>query len=66
MNGFLRASLVIAAVAYAFPAAAATSNAVKFNYYFPPKLIKRASPAVAVGGSGKVIVQVQVNADGSF
>ncbi|MDQ6933533.1 MAG: TonB family protein, partial [Candidatus Eremiobacteraeota bacterium] len=66
MNGFLKASLVIAAVAYALPAAAATSNAVKFNYYFPPKLVKRASPTVAVGGSGRVIVQVQVNANGSF
>ncbi|MDQ6826274.1 MAG: TonB family protein, partial [Candidatus Eremiobacteraeota bacterium] len=66
MSRFLRASLVLAAVAYALPAVAATSNEVKYNYYFPPKLVKRAAPSVAVGGSGKVVVQVQVNANGSF
>lgn len=66
MSRFLKASLTIAAVAYALPAAAATSNEVKFNYYFPPKLVKRASPRVPGAGPGKVIVQVQVNANGTF
>ncbi len=66
MSRFLNASLVIAAIAYALPAAAATSNEAKFNYYFPPKLVKRAAPSVPATGSGKVVVQVQVNANGSF
>lgn len=35
------------------------------NEYTPPKLIKQGSTSKAIAGAGRVVVQVQVNADGT-
>ena len=41
------------------------ANAQYANEYSPPKLLKQGSTSKPIGGSGKVVVQVQVNADGT-
>jgi len=52
------ASLAIAG-AFAVPAQA------QYNDYIPPKLLQQGKTSQAIAGSGTVIVQVQVNQDGS-
>src|SRR5579872_1132294 len=40
--------------------------ALSVTSYTPPKLVSRASSVVEPAGAGRVLVQVQVNADGTF
>ncbi len=40
--------------------------ALSVTSYTPPKLVSRAASVVEPAGAGRVLVQVQVNADGSF
>lgn len=54
------ATAVAAAVAFALPA-----NAQYTSEYTPAKLIRQGSTSKAIAGSGTVVVQVQVNANGS-
>lgn len=49
----------------AFSAAAVPAAAQYANEFSPAKLLKQGSTSVDIAGSGTVIVQVQVNADGS-
>ena len=53
-------SAAAATIAYAAPAAAQYANE-----YSPPKLLKQGSTSKAIAGAGRVVVQVQVNADGT-
>lgn len=57
--------IAAAASAAAFVFTAAPSMAQYANEYSPAKLIKRGNSSKPIAGSGTVIVQVQVNADGS-
>ncbi|MEO6913877.1 MAG: energy transducer TonB, partial [Candidatus Baltobacteraceae bacterium] len=41
------------------------ARAVVYNDYVPPKLIKQGNSTHGIAGTGVVVVQVQVNADGS-
>lgn len=43
----------------------APAGAVVYNDYVPPKLINQGTSTQAIAGTGVVVVQVQVNADGS-
>jgi TonB family protein len=64
MNRSSRIAVAIGAIAFAFGATAPVL-AQYANEYVPPKLISKGSTAHVIAGSGKVIVQVQVNADGT-
>jgi len=61
----------ISRLATAFAALAAAgslaipASAQYTNQYSPPKLLSQAAPSVSIAGTGTVIVQVQVNPDGS-
>lgn len=57
--------IVAAASAAAFAFTAAPSLAQYANEYTPAKLIKQGKTTKGIAGSGTVIVQVQVNPDGS-
>jgi tetratricopeptide (TPR) repeat protein len=59
-----RLTAVAAAVA-AFGALAVPASAQYANEYTPPKLIKQGTTSKPITGSGEVVVQVQVNADGT-
>lgn len=63
----MRKISAIAALAAAATVFAATlpAGAQYANEFIPAKLLKQGTTAVAIAGSGTVIVQVQVNADGS-
>lgn len=63
MKRISRIAAAVSAAAFAFTAA--PSMAQYANEYTPAKLIKRGNSSKAIAGSGTVIVQVQVNADGS-
>ena len=63
MKRFTR--IVAGASAIAMAAAALPALAQYENEYVPPKLAHRGSTTKAIAGSGTVIVQVQVNPDGS-
>lgn len=54
------ATAVAAAAAFALPA-----NAQYASEYTPAKLVRQGSTSKAIAGSGTVVVQVQVNANGS-
>src|SRR5579872_7204660 len=54
------ATAVAAAAAFALPA-----NAQYATEYSPAKLVRQGSTSKAIAGSGTVVVQVQVNANGS-
>jgi len=54
------ATAVAAAAAFALPA-----NAQYSNEFSPAKLVHQGTTSKAIGGSGTVVVQVQVNANGS-
>jgi TonB family protein len=54
------ASAVAACIAFAIPASAQYANE-----YSPPKLVHQGSTSKPIAGSGEVVVQVQVNADGT-
>jgi tetratricopeptide (TPR) repeat protein len=54
-----------AAIAVAAAVALGAQPARASMGYVPPKLLQRGTTGVAIAGSGKVIVQVQVNADGT-
>lgn len=62
MNRFLRTALTVAValVAAAHPAAAQYANE-----FTPAKLVHQGKTSQPIAGSGKVVVQVQVNADGT-
>ncbi len=45
--------------------AAIPAGAVVYNDYVPPKIIQQGTAAHGIAGTGVVVVQVQVNADGS-
>ncbi|MDQ2681376.1 MAG: hypothetical protein M3Y21_10235 [Candidatus Eremiobacteraeota bacterium] len=49
----------------AIMAASAPAGAVVYNDYVPPKLIKQGTTSHGIAGTGVVVVQVQVNANGS-
>lgn len=58
--------LAAAASAFAFAAALAVPASAQYaNQYTPPKLLSTGSTSHGIAGSGTVVVQVQVNADGS-
>jgi tetratricopeptide (TPR) repeat protein len=42
------------------------TSATKFNYYFPPKLLKKGTSKSPIAGVGSVTVKVFVNKDGTF
>src|SRR6185437_9578428 len=54
------ATALAAAAAFALPA-----NAQYASEFIPAKLVRQGSTSKAIAGSGTVIVQVQVNANGS-
>jgi TonB family protein len=62
MNRFLQ---IAAIAAIGFAAVSDRVCAQYANEYTPPKLIKQGTTSASIAGSGKVVVQVQVNADGS-
>ncbi|HEY2474692.1 MAG TPA: TonB family protein [Candidatus Cybelea sp.] len=62
MNRFF---LTIAMLVVAFTALGDRVLAQYASEYTPAKLIKQGTTTAAIAGSGKVVVQVQVNADGS-
>jgi tetratricopeptide (TPR) repeat protein len=64
MIRFIRFSAGLCALAAA-AALAAPANAQYANEYTPPKLLKQGSTSKAIAGSGHIVVQVQVNADGT-
>ena len=57
--------IVAGASAIAMAMAAAPALAQYASEYVPPKLLTKGNTAKAIAGNGTVIVQVQVNADGS-
>lgn len=62
----MKRSLQIAAIAtLAFGAPTAQAVAQYSTEFVPAKLIKQGTTTAAIAGSGKVVVQVQVNADGT-
>jgi tetratricopeptide (TPR) repeat protein len=61
MNRITRFAALAIAVAFAV----GTQPALAVVGYIPPKLVKQGSSGVAIAGTGVVIVQVQVNADGT-
>ncbi len=63
MKSFSR--IVAGASAIAIAAAASPALAQYANEYTPPKLVHKGSTSKAIAGNGTVIVQVQVNPDGS-
>ncbi|HKU80773.1 MAG TPA: TonB family protein, partial [Candidatus Tumulicola sp.] len=58
-------SAIAAIAAVAAAAATLPAGAQYANEFSPAKLLKQGSTSVAIAGSGTVVVQVQVNADGS-
>jgi len=60
------AALLLPNAAPAQPSATPTPSAAKFNYYFPPKLVKKGTNKSALAGAGTVTVKVYVNKDGTF
>jgi hypothetical protein len=56
---------VCCAAALAAAAGADAQNGTE-NYYTPPKMLKQGTSKTPISGDGKVIVQVLVNADGTF
>jgi tetratricopeptide (TPR) repeat protein len=58
----LIAALCVAAIAT--PALASAQSS--FNYFTPPKLVKKGKNTTPVAGNGTVIVKVLVNKDGTF
>ncbi len=63
MKSFSR--IVAGASAIAIASAASPALAQYANEYTPPKLVHKGSTSKAIAGNGTVIVQVQVNPDGS-
>lgn len=63
IRGYRR--LAPAAVFAFFWAAAVPALAQYQNQYYPPKLVHQGSTAKSIAGTGTVVVQVQVNANGS-
>ncbi|MDP9110258.1 MAG: hypothetical protein M3M96_01300, partial [Candidatus Eremiobacteraeota bacterium] len=64
MNGSTR--LAVLAGTFVFSAAALAPAAAQYaNDYTPPKLLRQGKTAHGIAGTGTVIVQVQVNANGS-
>lgn len=57
--------MVAVALAAGLLAAPLAASAQYANEYVPAKLVKQGSTSVPIAGSGTVIVQVQVNSDGS-
>jgi tetratricopeptide (TPR) repeat protein len=58
---------VCALVAAAVPSVAPAQSApASFNYYTPPKLIKKGTATSPIGGAGTVVIKVLVNKDGTF
>ncbi|HEV3152197.1 MAG TPA: TonB family protein [Candidatus Baltobacteraceae bacterium] len=49
----------------AFAVAGAPASAQYANEYSPPKLLRQGTTSKAIAGAGRVVVQVQVNADGT-
>ncbi|HEX4013398.1 MAG TPA: energy transducer TonB [Candidatus Cybelea sp.] len=62
MNRFLQVTAIAAA---AFSALGGLAFAQYANEYTPAKLIKQGTTSSGIAGSGKVVVQVQVNPDGT-
>jgi hypothetical protein len=60
-----RISPVAAILAAAVALASSPANAQYANEFVPAKLIKQGTTSVSIAGTGIVVVQVQVNADGS-
>ncbi|MDE2572681.1 MAG: TonB family protein [bacterium] len=58
---FIRPLAALTAITFA---ACGAASAQEYQYYFPPKLVKRAASSVPVQGKGKVVVQVQLDASG--
>jgi len=61
---FIRSAAAFTAVTFVAISAGVVSAEEAYQYYFPPKLLKRAASTVPVQGKGKVVVQVQLDADG--
>jgi tetratricopeptide (TPR) repeat protein len=60
-----RISPIAAILAAAVALASSPANAQYANEFVPAKLIKQGTTSVSIAGTGIVVVQVQVNADGS-
>jgi len=58
---FIRSLAVFTAITFA---SGAVASAQQFQYYFPPKLVKRAAATVPTHGKGKVVVQVELDPHG--
>ena len=62
MNVFIRSACAVLVALALSPLAAGAQYS---NEYVPAKLIKQGQTSHSIAGSGTVVVQVQVNADGS-
>lgn len=61
---FIRSLAMMTAVTFAVGMLTAASADEAYKYYFPPKLVARASTTVPAQGKGKVVVQVMLDAAG--
>jgi tetratricopeptide (TPR) repeat protein len=64
----MKRTMLLAATVCAvlFSASGANAGNGTENYYTPPKLAKQGTSETPIAGTGKVVVQVLVNADGTF
>ncbi|TAM75845.1 hypothetical protein EPN44_07145 [bacterium] len=61
---FIRSLAVLTAVTFVAGMLTTASADEAYQYYFPPKLVSRASTTVPAQGKGKVVVQVMLDAKG--
>ncbi|MGZ3497144.1 MAG: tetratricopeptide repeat protein [Vulcanimicrobiaceae bacterium] len=64
MSHFIRLAAMASSLAIA-ATVAVPASAQYANEYTPPKLVRQGKTSIGIAGSGTVVVQVQVNADGS-